>query len=339
MGGSQGKANLFVVIENTTVTAGQEISCIAHLLVNESVKNPILDMTFSGKEWAKFQSDGQRTSKHKIIEFSKNLLDPDMQELHPGSYSFPFFIDTPTAIPGTFKATMDKFQARIQYKIKVELKKKKEVIGKNKSEVFIEQTFDQNRYSVLTSNAGNIVCCDCFSRGSCSITAHIDKNAYLPQETAKLWIEVDNSKARRNLLGIEVTFWRVIRLLSQEGQVGLFKKCIFSTNIATNIASGSKLITGKEINLDIPIYSKDLEMDQCATTLGKAVQCRYYIQIEGRFGRCSSRGVDFEIPIIISPKITPPEMPSAPEDWSPVEMPAMRMFAASSILGSFEQGH
>ena len=339
MGGSQAKAHLFIAVENTTVSAGQEISCVVHLLLNEPLKSPVLDITFTGKESAKFQADGQRQVKQKIIEFTRSLLSPNTQELQPGSYSFPFSIETPKAIPGTFKANMTKFQAKIQYTLKVELKKKKEVIGKNKCEVFIEQTFDQNRYSVLTSHVGNIVCCDCFGRGNCNITAHIDKNAYLPQETAKLWIEIDNSESRRTLLGIEVSFWRVIRLVSREGEVGLFKKCIFSTNVATNIASGRKLITGKEINIDIPIYSKDLEMDQCATTLGRAVQCRYYIEVASSFGRCTSRGVDFEVPIIISPKIMPPQMPSAPEDWAPMEMPAIKMSASSSILDSFEQEH
>ena len=334
MGGSQNKAHIFVAVENNNITAGQAISCVAHLLLSKKVLNPSLEVKFSGKEWVKFQGDGIKTGKTKIVEFKTSLINPNTKILEAGSYSFPFIVDTPKAIPGTFKANMKRFEAKIAYKVRVLLKKKNKTVGKSKSEIIIEQVFDANRYSVLTNHAGTVICCDCYNKGICNITSHVDKNAYLPNETAKLWIEVDNSQSRRTLSTIGVMFWRIIRLISTDNQVGLFKKCIYSTNVDVNIHSGSKLLTGKEIKVDIPIYNKNIELDQSATTIGRIVQCRYFIEITTDFGRCMSRVVDFEVPIIVIPKFIQQPLPSAPEDWNPVEMPPMRFSVYSDAASA-----
>lgn len=332
MGAKQGVAHIFIAVENSTVTAGQEISCIAHLLLHEKIKFASLDITFTGRERLRFQGDGIKTGKYNFIQFKNSLLQPGQKEIPAGSYSFPFIIEIPKNVPGTFKANMKRFEAKIQYKAKIELRSNKELIGKSKSEIIVEQTFDQNRYSVLANHAGTIVCCDCCRKGVCELVAHIDKNAYLPQESAKLWVSVNNGNSRRGLSGIGVMFWRVIRLISNDNEVGVFKKCIFNTNVNVNVASGEKLLSGKEIQIDVPIYSKEIEIDQCVTTVGKIVQCRYFIEITTDFGRCMSRIVDFEVPLIVVPKFTPPEVPSAPEDWHPIEMPIARFSSYESEL-------
>lgn len=335
MGGSQSTAHLFIAVENNRILPGQDFSCVAHLLLNKKVKSPSLEITFLGEELVRFQGDGIKTGKNRIIEFKSSLLAHDSKDLSPGSYSFPFVVEIPKGIPGTFKADMKRFEASIQYKIKAELKERRETIVDNKTEVFIEQAFETNRYSTLTTHAGTVVCCDCFNKGICTITAHVDKNAYLPQETAKMRIEINNSLSRRALQGLGIMLWRVIRLISTTNEVGLFKKCIYSTNIQVNVQSGVKLLSGKEITLEIPIYSKEIDLDQCASTLGKVVQCRYFIEISTDFGKCMSRVVDFEVPLIISPKVLLPQAPSAPEDWNPIEMPPTRMsseFGSASII-------
>jgi hypothetical protein len=275
--------------------------------------------------------------KNKIIEYKTFLIPPNQTSLKSGSYSFPFVIETPNNIPGTFQASMRRFEAKISYKAKLILKERREILGKNKTEITIEQVLDQNRYSILTPHSGKIACCDCFSKGICNLTVHIDKNAYLPNETAKLWVEVDNSKTRRDLKNLVVMLWRVIRLISGDQEVGVFKKSIFVKNIETKVPSGMKLLTGQEVCIDVPIASKEVKLDQCATTLGKIVQCRYYIEVSTDFGRCMSREVDFEVPLIVIPKFIEPVMPSAPEDWDPVEMPLMRVSVDSSRISIIDR--
>jgi hypothetical protein len=115
--------------------------------------------------------------------------------------------------------------------------------------------------------------------------------------------------------------WRVIRLISKEREVGLFKKCIFNTSVRANIPANRKALNDREISVDIPISSKDSAIEQCVTTIGKTVQCRYYLEITTDFGKCMSRVVEFEIPLIVAPKAVAVALPSAPEDWNPIEMP------------------
>lgn len=326
MGGKQGRGQIYVSTpENSTVIAGESINCTAHLILNDKIKSPSLRMVFKGKEEATFQGDGVKKAKNNIIEFSETLLDPSLNLLNPGAYSFPFTIELPNDLPGTFNAKMKRFEARIEYEVKVELIERREFICKDKVFIIVEQVLGSNRQSILKTQTDRLVCCDCINKGTCNVSAHVDKHAYLPGETARLWMEVDNSKASKNLVSIGVILWRVIRLISTDKQVGLFKKSVFSTNLNVNIRANSDPLKNKDLCIDIPICSKDTNIEQCVTTIGKAVQCRYFIEISTDFGSCMSRVVEFEIPLIVAPKAIEVVLPSAPEDWNPMEMPVMNI--------------
>ena len=204
MGAKQDKVHVFVTAERNIILAGQEISCVVHLLVNEKIEKPDIELTFIGKESAKFRSNGENTGKVIIVEEKIHLL-KDQKTLMPGSYSFPVLIKTSNQLPGTFKAKIRQFEAKITYKIKAKVKSEKNVIRKNHSEITIQQFIDQNRYSILADHAGTIICCNCFSRGVCKITSYLDKNAYLPNETAQITLNIDNSQSRRRLNSLIVS--------------------------------------------------------------------------------------------------------------------------------------
>jgi len=329
MGAKQGRGHIFIGTDNSTVIAGQVINCTAHLLLNDKIKSPNIEIAFIGKEQASFQGDGLKRGKNIIIQFSQSLLEKNLRVLETGAYSFPFSLQIPVDIPGSFKASMKRFEASIEYSVKVELKEGRELICKNKALVTVEQAIDSGRHSILKTHVEGIVCCDCVNKGRCGITAHVDKHAYLPEESAKLWIDVDNSKSNRNLNAVGVMLWRVIRLISNDREVGLFKKCIFSNNIKVKIPAKRNSLTNKEICIEIPISNKDSDIEQCVTTIGKTVQCRYFIEVSTDFGRCMSRVVEFEIPLIVAPKAIHVALPSAPEDWSPIEMPRSSLFVTS----------
>jgi hypothetical protein len=330
MGAKQGTAHLFLVTEQSTVVAGRELACVGHMLLNRDVVNPTLEVRFVGKETCSFQADGVKKGKSKVVEYTNYLVPPNLAVLQAGSFSFPFVIETPEGVPGTFQAEMKNFQAQIKYKARLLLKENRNTIAKSKAEVVVEQALDQNRFSILTPYSGNIVCCDCCHRGTCNLTVHVDKNAYMPSETVKVWVDVDNSRARRKMSSVIVMLWRVIRLISDNREVGMFKKCIFKKTVPTNIASGARLLTGQEICVDVELRNKENKLDMCATTVGKVVQCRYYVEVSTDYGRCISREIELEVPVIVIPKHIPPPLPSAPEDWNPVEMPITRISIQSS---------
>lgn len=321
MGGKQGRGNIIISTEHSTTVAGQPFNCTAYLVLNDKIKSPSLTITFKGKEEAKFQGDGTKRGKNVIIEFAHSLLDPNLSLLNPGSYVFPFTLHLPNDLPGTFKAKMKRFDAKIEYEVKAELLERREFICKNKAAVVVEQVLESNRQSVLKTQSSYVICCDCFNKGVCNISAHIDKHAFLPEETARLWMEIDNSKVSRRLNNIGVSLFRVIRLISNDRQVGLFKKRIYSKTLEVNIQSRGKPLKDKEICVDIPLNAVGSNTEECVTTVGKIIQCKYYIQISSDFGNCISRDVEFEIPLIIGPRAVEVTPPSAPEDWNPIEMP------------------
>ena len=119
--------------------------------------------------------------------------------------------------------------------------------------------------------------------------------------------------------------------------MGFFKTCVFTTKVPAKISPGKKSLTGNEILVNIPIKSNEMNFDQCATALGRIVQCSYSITITTNFGSCITREVSFDAHVVILPKIVEIVVPSAPEDWNPVEMPSRRMSVISNQNGSVRQ--
>ena len=334
MSKNQENAYIFLDIDNNTITAGQDIFCTAQLLVQQDIQNPSFKVFFIGKEWVKIEGDVINSSKVKITNNQSTLALPNINKLEAGSYSFPFIIETQHTLPGTFNATTQDFQGKIEYKMKLKLTQNKEIIAKSKIEIMVDQAFEELTSSTIKNYMHVLICCKFIKKGLCNITSRLNKTNYFPHDLIRLSLEVDNSNAKRTLSSLSIIFWRIVRLINENNEVVLFKKCIHSTNIKANVPSGYKLLTGKEINLDIPIYNKEDNLDLCVSTIGKLIQCRYFIQISTNYGKCISRGIDFEIPITISSKWKGIRFSSTPDDWNPMDMPLMRLsvYPYTSIL-------
>jgi sporulation-control protein spo0M len=324
MGGQQGKAQIQIVLNQNSITDGDQISGSVNLIIGKEFQNVDILFKLIGKEAYLSTKDNERNSGKVFILNHKSILHETRGGvLRKGNYSFPFAINTPETIPGTFYSKSGDYEAKIGYVVKsCILEKNKDVIAKYKTPLTVKQIINADRYSMLFNQTAFINCCDCFNKGNSTIRVHLNKNAFLPEETASLWIEIDNASSRSKMKAIKLKLFQYIRLLPNDYKLPImFKKKLWSIKKGFNLKPGNLLLKDKSITVEFPIKFKKTDLLVCPTTDGKLIQCKYELEVSSIYGLCISPGPIVEIPLLIFPEEKIFFQPSAPEEWDPVEMP------------------
>ena len=324
MGGQQGKAQIQVTLDLSSIIAGENITGSISLVISKPIMDVIVAFKLTGKETCSFrQTDLRNEGKVKIIDYTSIIYNSYGNAVKPGNYSLPFSITSPPHIPGTFVPKSRKYEARIAYFVKAEIfEQQKSSIGKHKVPILIKQCINANRYSLINNDTVSLSSCQCFSRGQGTLTAHLNKNAYLPGETANIWVEVDNSRSRSTMKLITIRLFQVLRLISNQNVSFLHKKLMYCSRHKVRIGGGDTLLGGNALSVDIPIEFKNINLAINGTTDGKLVQCKFEVEVISSYGILSSNGPSLEIPLMIYPKESiPTPLASAPEEWNPIELP------------------
>eukprot|EP01029_Cantina_marsupialis_P015652 TRINITY_DN3436_c0_g2_i1.p1 TRINITY_DN3436_c0_g2~~TRINITY_DN3436_c0_g2_i1.p1 ORF type:complete len:148 (-),score=32.14 TRINITY_DN3436_c0_g2_i1:493-936(-) len=125
----------------------------------------------------------------------------------------------------------------------------------------------------------------CIPRGSITLKAECDKNAYVVSETASIMTEILN-KSSKNINDIFVLFVRVICYEDGEHNRNIEYKTVYEEGY-----EGVK--AGKRKSLNIPLT---FEESWLPTTSGLCVQCRYHLYV-----RCHCPDVEVKVSIFKAP--------------------------------------
>lgn len=98
----------------------------------------------------------------------------------------------------------------------------------------------------MTIHLQSVLCC--IKKGTNSIKCNFDNNFYQPGDTAKLIAEIDNQKCKQDVVRVETTLYRIIRLLSDDGKDKSVKQQLIKKSYAgvdrglTSVGKSKKIL-------------------------------------------------------------------------------------------------
>ena len=324
MGNKQNTPVLKIATNKTSIIVGEPITGTVNLFLPYGLNDVIIMFSLKGKETCSFRLDKnpvEQVGKVFVLNFNQVLYNSYGQLVRQGNYSIPFSISTPHSIPGTFELACKNSMARVSYAVKAALvNQKNELLAKDKVLVLFKQAINIRRISIIGSSEMLVKKCGCVRMGLSSLSAHLDKNAYLPGETVVVSVNLDNTKSGARLSKVVVKLIRITRLVSNTRQTTLLRNQIAKQAIKLNIKPGQSLLGDNSIEAFIKIEKRRENLELCGTTNGRVIDCSYQIEISTYAGLLYSNGPSIDLVVMILPKETKQPQPTAPEDWAPVEL-------------------
>ena len=298
-----------LILNSTTIISGNEVAGKVFIHLAEPIYSNKLLLLFRGKEKTYFrkQSRSGKYYKEYLGSYPNKKFGVDISEfpmLAAGEHYFPFALETPLDLPGSFELDSPKAKGSIEYFIKAVLKDlptSKSI--KKKVKIWVVQGLPMIS-SLETEFQTPVMTCSCFQRGYCDIKIELSKECFVTTEEMEIVVSVNNSQSRVDINSIECILWLVCRFKSDEGQVHFFRKCVFSNQSNEEIKHKKKNGRYEEFRcaMKFGLTHKDFDMRMCQTTLGKILQCTYSLQVSLEYGTVIHEEPDIQMPIYVNLK-------------------------------------
>lgn len=319
----EGKGKIGIVLDKPHYISGELVTGTIYVEAKYPIRCDGVVLKATGKEQVEWEEtrmrmkDGQ--SERYEVEYDekkeffkqKIIVAPVQHELLPGNYAYPFQFQLPAGLPGSFEikdakrswGEVNKLKAKIQYKFKATI----DVGGylakdlKGKVEATIFQASSETLHAVCDSRQQTVRMACCIPMGECSLNAKIEKNIFMPNETAQSIVAVEN-QSKFDISAIKCRLMQVISLKA-DGHRKVISTCVAKTS-STGIQSGE----ASSQQLSLPLVGNNLY----PSTMGKYLNCAYHIDIECDVPYCPD--VALHLPITIQAPII-----LQTTDWIPVD--------------------
>jgi hypothetical protein len=320
MGNQQNHPVIQLVLGHSSIIAGEFLTGTANFKIPQTYQDFSVVLYLKGIEKNSFRLQNQVIEdKVFILNHKQVLFSTQGGKILAGNYSIPFKISTPKSIPGTFSCLSRKSLGKIKYRVEGRLFSTNQNLTSHKVLLIVKQAIDTARISIMGSAESSVRCCSCFDQGVCRMSAHLDKNAYLPGEDIIVKIAFDHSKTTARVTSIRVRLVRVLNLASKGGYSQVFRKVL--TEKKSKVRFRSDSLMENSLDLSLNISQKKHSLSLTATTDGKIIRCRYQVEVSAFLGTFRTNGPIVDVPVLIFPNEIIQSAPSAPEDWNPVELP------------------
>lgn len=200
--------------------------------------------------------------------------------LAAGNFQFPFQFLLDSKLPGTFELARGSSNSHGQYKpiranVHYEVEAEIAVPGmfnpnlRHSQEILLYQPLDRALVGSETFKEANVTFLCCISKGTVSLAANIDRNAYAPGETVQLRLIVDNSQSQVNLEAASLKLQRSLTLRAQDKTMQETVTVVKSTS--PPIAIGERC--DRQITLQLPLRTEP-------STNGHLVDCKYELVVQ-----------------------------------------------------------
>ncbi|XP_029917009.1 arrestin domain-containing protein 3-like [Myripristis murdjan] len=199
------------VNEAGTFSSGDPINGQISFELTKETKINSITLTFLGKahvHWSTSSGSGKRRSRRHFtatVEFFKlsstilqerTAIGDGTERLQPGMHVYPFSCQIPRGdFPSSFKGP----SGEITYTLTVGIRRPWRLTKDFLTEVNFVSRIDINQPGLLAPLAGTnsmTACCLWCAQGPITMTARLDKKAFVPGETVKISCEVSNASSR-----------------------------------------------------------------------------------------------------------------------------------------------
>jgi hypothetical protein len=252
--------------------------------------------------------------------------------LQAGQYEFPFGFMLPDGLPGVFTIQSnhfgDTYSASIQYKIKATCERSgffKSDVKHTYNLVVQARLLGEIRAASMEGRSDVTQCC-CFNKGNCHLVVHMDKNSYVPGETANVVCEIEN-KSTIKLPAIKVRLYRKIELRFHTSGRLLTDTQVVSQAVYAGVDPNTDF-TGDRSRF-VPLVLANTGGLQ-PETHGTLVTCSYWCEVDLDVPWGSDIRVALPVKIY-APQPPPQGYTVLPPNWHAQQMPTVEFSVPGAI--------
>jgi hypothetical protein len=344
MGNSESPGTIHIDLDSPSIQAGDSLTGTIHLLVSKPISASLLSLELLGNESTQWYTSQQRKKERIVHEhkdqrvllsrkFTVHSFPPEGPQ--EGQYSFPFVLDLPDTLAGSFLFEPPYIpffhdgQTRgvIQWVVMGRLEDQSGAyIVSGGAELHVAQRLNQEIAAVEGEITADLSTWYFFSQGRTKVKVEFSKDAYVPGETARVLVNVDNSESALEALGIRVRLTRYIIL--RERNVSVFRDSsqINSASLPYRLSAHHP---PQQFTLELMIPTS-ADVEQMTSVASQLIDCRYEmtaeVEMNGWFTSMGQLPKVSRVMCIYPPqveKVSPPEV----EEWNPTVMPVAHLDA------------
>lgn len=166
--------------------------------------------------------------KKKVIDQRIPLVSFFGNELAVGFHKVDFGFQLPATLPGAFMWYHSDWYARIEYKLRVELK----AVENSESLEFERFLLIQEKHIPAKEEIKEmeiehkIKTMGMFSKGTGKIRARIENNEYTVNDSARVFLDIDNSACKASIKYVTISLKRAILIYSEKGYKKYYSKTV-----------------------------------------------------------------------------------------------------------------
>lgn len=238
-----------------------------------------------------------------------------------GNFCFPFEFTLDQGLPGTFSLSNSRSSgthATVHYEVRAEV----QVPGlfesdlKHYQELLICQPLKQQLMSSDTYKEARVTFLCCIPKGTVSLAATIDKNAYAPGEPVMLTLIVDNSQSQVHLESFSFRLERNITLRA-DSQTHYDNAVIVKTK-CPGVPRGER--AERRMAVQLPVRTEP-------STDAQLVKCNYRLIVELAVPWSPNVKVSQAVQVYAAPLPTYSAALTLPAGWAPQVMPSVNLSA------------
>lgn len=314
--------------EKPSYFQGETLNGTIYLNIIKSYQGTEVIFKMKGKEeahWSEGSGKNRTTYSTKKIVISHQfpVYKFNQMSINSGHYSFPFSLYLPPNLPATFVDDTFSGSAKVQYKIKAELKSSNSNIKsiRNSVPLVIKQTKNDLYAPLQTLLLMPVDICCCFKRGTTSFDVRANKTCFLDGETAYVDCFVDNSQCDLPLTSVYMKFERRMTRISNGGHPDTRTEIIYQTTNSISLpARNPGYVLTK---FTIPL-KKANNTKLKTSSIGTNVKNLYFLSVDTSYEsfccQCCTKRVDTPI-LIHETNDEVQQQLEAPANWNPQVMP------------------
>mmetsp|Transcript_88328 Transcript_88328/g.285934 ORF Transcript_88328/g.285934 Transcript_88328/m.285934 type:complete len:414 (-) Transcript_88328:118-1359(-) len=344
--GNSSSGSCFVQLQQISFSPGDVITGTLHVCINTPVQVSEVQIKVTACEKTHWQEKRMRSEtqtvngeqrtvqreeivnhwgSHEFFKVRTPLYRPGGM-MAVGQYSFPFQVQLPLGLPGSFSLRGYHFGTHFDCKCVYKIKGVCQVSGFLKSDIKHTQYIQVIERpppivgQVAQETTQVNVCC-CFNRGQFHISMRSDKNSYCANagEMVQVIAEMDNM-TDKDVRCTKVELRRRL-VLRSSGARNFMREDTVARGTFPGLAAGES-VRGDNARW-MPLQLDYGLEPQC---LGVLIRCAYYLRVSADVP-CAN-DPDVRVPICIYAPVPPPQAwqaPTAPAGWSPQLMPAVNV--------------
>ncbi|DAZ95620.1 TPA: hypothetical protein N0F65_002249 [Lagenidium giganteum] len=306
--GFEKKGKIGITVEKPHYIAGELVRGTIYVSVFEPIQCDALVLKATGKEKLKFTEIDYEDGDKKEKEYEKEkvffkekvriVICSFPQMYMPGNYMYNFQYQLPPTLPGVFHLDdydhedLEDLEAKIKYTLKAtldvngffakDLKANCHLVVYSQLMHTIQPSEDSTMQNV------NFLCC--FNKGKCSLAVAMDKNAYVPGETAQIQCHINN-ESEVDITNMRCLLWQDITLATKHGH-RTFSRLMCKQDFP-GVPSHSTLQQPQPLQL----LGNTKDGSMCPSTDGSVIKCAYRNDVECDIPWCPD--INLHLPVTI----------------------------------------